>query len=63
MIIQEHTPTGIRERELTTAERLALAKKGDVRALKEIIKEQYSDGLTVEQKVDLILKLLGIKTI
>lgn len=60
MKITEHTPTGIRTRELTNAEIVARAKQGDRRAIKELVQARGGwDALNAEQKQKVTRLLFG----
>lgn len=55
---QFHTPTGIVTRELTPQEIIDFAKRGDEECMTELFKQKYQLATTIDQKLDLISKLL-----
>jgi len=56
-----HTKTGKVTRELTAAEKTKLAALGDTEVLKDIAKKTIAAATTDKQKMDAIIKMLGLK--
>lgn len=61
MKIQEHTPQGVTERELSQEELVKFANYGNLDARKEIAKQEVLAALNNDAKIAAILKFLGIK--
>ena len=60
MIIQEHKPKGVFEREATTTEIESMAKQGNKEAMREIIDEKGGwEKLTPKDKDETLKNLIG----
>jgi len=55
-----HTPSGKITRELTKEEINIFAESGDIEAKKEIVKEDFKQLLTNQEKIDKIAAYLGL---
>lgn len=55
-----HTPAGEEERELSEAEVTELAARGDSEAKLELARKEWKKAVSVEDKIEVIRKLLGL---